>query len=168
MASLYEIDSSIQAIIDSIYDSVDENGEVQVDFTALEELKAERTQKLENIALYIKNCDAEAAAIKAEIDSLKKRCERLERKSDGLRGLLINSMIANGDKELSTPRYRAVIRSSVATEVYDQSLIPAEFIRVIEKDPEYKPDKTAIKKAIQAGQEIAGARLVTNNKVNIE
>lgn len=169
MASLYEIDSNIKAIIDSIYDSVDENGEVgEVDFTALEELKAERTQKLENIALYIKNCDAEAAAIQAEIDSLTKRKERLERKSDGLRGILISSMIANGDKELSTPRYRAVIRSSESTAIDDQSLIPAEFIREITHETEYKPDKTAIKKAIKAGQTVAGARLVVNRKVNIE
>ena len=169
MASLYEIDSNIKAIIDSIYDSVDENGEVgEVDFTALEELKAERTQKLENIALYIKNCDSEAAAIQAEIENLTKRKERLERKSESLSRLLMNSMIANGDKELSSPRYRAVIRSSVATEIYDQDLLPEEFIRVIHKEDERKPDKTAIKKAIQAGQEIAGARLITNNKVKLE
>ena len=80
----------------------------------------------------------------------------------------MNSMLANGDKELSTAKYRAVIRSSVATEIVNQSLIPAEFIRVIEKDPEYKPDKAAIKKAIQEGQIIEGARLITNNRVKIE
>ena len=168
MASLYEIDSNIQAIIDSIYEA-SEDGEVnEVDFTALEELQAERKVKLENIALYIKNCDAEAAAIQAEINTLKSRMERLERKSEGLRGILLNSMIANGDKELSSPRFVAKIRTSKATEIIDESLIPDEFIRVITKEPERKPDKAAIKKAIEAGQEIAGAKVVINNKVNIQ
>lgn len=167
--SLYTIDRDIQAIIESIFDSVDENGEVkEIDLTALEELKAERQTKCENIALYIKNCDAEAAAIQAEIDNLAKRKERLERKSEGLRTVLINSMIANKDTELSSPRYRATIRTSEATEIIDKNLIPKEFIRVTIPDPKYDPDKTAIKKAIKAGQEVAGARLITNRKVKIE
>ena len=166
--SLYTIDQEIQSIIDSIYDSVDENGEVQVDFAALEALKIERQAKCENIALYIKNCEAEAAAIQAEIDSFAKRKERLDKKAEGLKNVLINSMILNGDKELSTPRYRAVIKSSVSTEIDDQSLIPEEFIRVITKDPELKPDKKAIKAAIQAGKTVAGAHLATNTTVKIE
>ena len=166
--SLYTIDREIQALIDSIYDSVDENGEVNIDLTALVELKAERQTKCENIALYIKNCDAEAAAIQAEIESLEKRKARLERKSEGLRGILISSMIANKDTELSSPRYRATIKTSETTEIVDKKLIPKEFIRVTIPEPKEDPDKVAIKKAIKAGKEVAGARLVTNRKVKIE
>ena len=166
--SLYTIDREIQALIDSIYDSVDENGEVAVDLTALAELKAERQTKCENIALYIKNCDAEAAAIQVEIENLEKRKARLERKSEGLRGILISSMIANKDTELSSPRYRATIKTSETTEIVDKKLIPKEFIRVTIPEPKEDPDKVAIKKAIKAGKEVAGARLVTNRKVKIE
>ena len=166
--SLYTIDREIQALIDSIYDSVDENGEVAFDLTALAELKAERQTKCENIALYIKNCDAEAAAIQVEIENLEKRKARLERKSEGLRGILISSMIANKDTELSSPRYRATIKTSETTEIVDKKLIPKEFIRVTIPEPKEDPDKVAIKKAIKAGKEVAGARLVTNRKVKIE
>lgn len=170
--SLYTIDQEIMQAVENLYNRVDENGEL-IDVTAedlevISQLKAERQDKLENIALYIKNCDAEAAAIKAEIDNLKKRAERLERKAEGLRGYMLSSMIANGDKELSSPRYAAKIRTSEATEIIDESLIPDEFIRVIVKEPERKPDKAAIKKAIKAGQEVAGAALKINQKVNIE
>lgn len=168
MASLYEIDSNIQAIIDSIYSGDDEGEVTDADFTALMELKEERATKLENIALYIKNCDSEAAAIKAEIDSLTARAKRLERKSEGLRGILLNSMVTNGDKELSSPRFVAKIRTSKATEILDENAIPDEFIRVITHEPERKPDKAAIKKAIEAGQEVAGARVIVNQKVNIQ
>ena len=169
MASLYEIDSSIKAIIDSLYDSVDENGEVgEIDFTALEELQEERKAKIENIALYIKNCNAEAAAIKNEIDTLKKRMERLQRKSEGLGGLLVSSLQANNDKKFESARCVVKIRSSETTEIDDQSLIPAEFIREITHETEYQPDKVAIKKAIKAGQQIAGAHLKVNTKAVIE
>ena len=166
--SLYTIDREIQALIDSIYDSVDENGEVAIDLTALEELKAERQTKCENIALYIKNLDAEVAAIDAEIENLEMRKARLERKAEGLRGLLLNSMIANNDTELSSPRYRATIKKSETTEIVNKDLIPEQFIRVTIPEPKRDPDKVAIKKAIKAGQDVAGARLVTNKKVKIE
>ena len=168
MASLYEIDSNIKAVIESIYDA-SEDGEVsEVDFTALTELQAERQVKLENIALYIKNCDADAAAIQAEIEHLEKRKARLERKSEGLRGILIASMVANNDKEISSPRFVAKIRQSEATEILDEKGIPDEFFNVTIPEPKRTPDKKAIKAAIKAGTEIAGARIVINRKVNIE
>lgn len=169
--SLYTIDQELQQAIDNLYSRVDENGELvdvtEADLEVITQLKAERQAKLENIALYIKNLDADAAAIYAEIDNLKKRAERLERKAEGLRGYMLRSMIANKDTELSSPRYQAKISSSESTEILDESLIPAEFIRIIEKEPERKPDKTAIKKAIKAGQDVAGARVVVNQKVKI-
>lgn len=163
--SLYEIDSNIKAILDSIYDATDENGEVaEADFTALLELQEERKVKLSNITLYIKNCDAEAAAIKAEEENLAKRRKRLERKSESLQGLLIRSMTENNEPVLETPQFKAKIRKTERTEIIDKTLIPKEFINV---KTEEVPDKTAIKKAIKAGQDVAGAALVEHTTINI-
>lgn len=166
MATLYEIDNNIKEIIDRIYaDELFDDGEVtDADFTALIELKEERAVKLENIALYIKNCEADALAIKAEEDALEKRRKRLERKAEGLKGLILRSMMATGDKEISSARYCAKIRKSKATEIIDESLIPNEYM--VEK-VERKPDKTAIKKAIESGIDVAGAQVVEKQKVNI-
>ena len=169
MATLYEIDSNIRAFLDGLYDTVDENGEVaEVDIKQLEELQAARETKLENIALYIKNLDAEAAAIAAEENNLATRRKRVERKANGLRGLLIRSMIANGDKNLSSPKYSAKIRESEATEITDASILPKKFIRRIKPEIQFKPDKNAIKEALKAGKKVKGARLVTNRTVKIE
>ena len=55
MATLYEIDESIKALID------EETGEI-ADFEAFEALNLERDAKLENIALYIKDLKADAEA----------------------------------------------------------------------------------------------------------
>ena len=167
MASLYEIDYQIKAIIDSIFDAVDENGEVtgDVDFEALEQLQAERQQKLENIALYIKNLDSDAAAIKAEEEALASRRKRTEKKAERLRNLLIHSMAENGDTDFTTARCACKIKNSERTEILDVNLIPDEFINVkVEKSP----DKTAIKKAIKAGAEVAGATIVVNTTINIK
>lgn len=164
--TLYEIDSQIKGIIDRLYDEMDENGEVgEVDFSALEELKEERQKKLENIALYIKNLDAEADAIKNEEDNLAKRRKRLARRAEGLKYLLIKSITENGEKEFATARCSAKVRESDVTEIMDINLIPKEYLK---EKVEVSADKTAIKKAIKAGAEVSGARVVVNKTIRIE
>jgi hypothetical protein len=144
---------------------VDENGEVDIDMDILEDLKEQRQTKLENIALYIKNLSSEASAIKEEENSLSERRKRLERKCERLKGILVRSMTENNEKEISSPRYCAKIRDSKATEIYDDKILPPEYI--VGKTT-YAPDKTAIKKAIEAGQDVAGARIVINHNLKLE
>ncbi len=165
MASLYEIDRDIQAFIDGLFEMADENGEVDIDMDILTDLKEQRQTKLENIALYIKNLASEASAIKEEENSLSERRKRLERKCERLKGILVRSMTENNEKEISSPRYCAKIRDSKATEIYDDKILPPEFI--VGKTT-YAPDKTAIKKAIEAGNEVAGARIVINHNLKLE
>ena len=164
--SLYEIDSRIKAIIDALMDSVDENGEIKdFDISELEELKEAKQVKLENIALYIKNLDAEAVAIKAEENTLKERRESIERKSERLRTALINSLQEDGKDELTSPKFVAKIKVTERTEILDIDKIPEKFIKV---KTEKTADKTEIKKAIKSGVEIEGARIVPNTTINIK
>lgn len=164
--TLYEIDSRIKEIIDSLYDEVDENGEVgEIDFSILEDLKEERKNKMENIALYIKNLEAEAKAIKEEEEKFEKRRKRMENKAEGLRNLLIRSITENGDKEFSTVHCSVRVRESDKTDILDESLIPKEYMK---ESIKYSPDKTAIKKAIKSGVEVAGARVIVNRTITIE
>ena len=164
--TLYEIDNSIKAFLDGLIDAADENGEVgEVDFTALEQLKQDRQTKLENIALYVKNLESDAAAIKAEEEALKARRTRLENKADGLRWLLLRSLTANGDTELSTPKCCAKIKTTESTEIINVDLIPEKYVKIT---TEKSADKNAIKKAIKAGEVIEGAVIVKNTKVRIE
>lgn len=164
--SLYEIDSRIKEILDSIYDAADENGEVgEIDLTELKELQAARETKLENIALYAKNLAVEASAIKEEENTLSERRKRLESKCERMKAILINAMREDGNKKISSPRFEAVLRDSKKTEILDESLIPEEYIKTkIEKTP----DKTAIKKAIEAGADVAGATVITNTTITIK
>ena len=164
--TLYEIDSRIREILDSIYDAADENGEVgEIDLTELKELQAARETKLENIALYAKNLAVEASAIKDEENILAERRKRLERKCERMKSILMHAMQEDGNKKISSPRFEAVLRDSKKTEIIDESLIPDEYMNTkITKTP----DKTAIKKAIEAGAEVAGAQVVDNTTISIK
>ena len=147
--NLYEIDREIMACIDA------ETGEI-IDFERLETLQMERGQKVENIALWIKNLKAEALALKAEKDAFAEREKAAKAKIESLSAYLTTAL--NGQK-FSTSRVAVSFRSSEAVEITDESAIPREFIR---EKVETAPDKTAIKEALKSGVKIAGAQLVKN------
>ena len=60
---LYEIDQEIQKIFDSMVID-EETGEVSLDTEALEALQEQRQNKLEGAALYVKDLEAMAKAIR--------------------------------------------------------------------------------------------------------
>lgn len=66
MATLYEIDNAILNCCDQ------ETGEI-IDIEALDALMMQRTEKIEGIALYIKNLTADAADYKAEKEAFAAR-----------------------------------------------------------------------------------------------
>ena len=66
MPTLYEIDSAICGCVDA------DTGEI-INEEMLSALLMERNAKLENVALWVKNLESDAAAIKAERDALDRR-----------------------------------------------------------------------------------------------
>lgn len=165
--TLYEMDYQIKQFLDNLMDSVDEEtGEViDIDPSRLEELNRAREKKLENIALYIKNLEADAKAIAEEEKNLKDRRERVEKKAERLRKLLSDSILNAGDDHFETSRCCVTFRSSDTVEIDDLDLIDAAYIKVV---TDYKPDKKALKKAIKAGVQIDGCHLENHNNIQIK
>lgn len=155
MSSLYQIDAAILNCCDI------ETGEI-IDADALDALMMEREQKIENIALYIKNLTADAAAYKAEKEAFAAREAQAANKADRLKKYLTAAL--NGQK-FSTARCAVSFRRSEKLEIDEESSIPAEFIS---RTVTIKPDKTSIKAAIKAGQYISGCRLVENQNISIK
>ena len=151
--TLYEIDTRIAECIDR------ETGEV-IDVDRLSELVIERDTKLENVALWIKNLDATANAIRAERDVLKTRQEQAEHKAVILREWLSKAL--DGEK-METPKVRISYRKSTAVEVDDR--LPKKWCS---KKIVYTPDKVAIKTAISNGKKITGAKIVERQNIQIK
>lgn len=76
--TLYEIDSAVMACVD------EEKGEI-LNEEKLNTLLMERSKKLEGVALWIKNLESDAAAIKTERDALDKRMKSAENRAKSLR-----------------------------------------------------------------------------------
>ena len=163
MRALYDIDAAILACVDL------ETGEI-LDAEKLDALQMEREQKLEGVALWIKDLKAEAEAVKAEADRLTARKKAVENKIDGLKQWLLYAL--KGEK-LKTPRCNVYQTHSQRVAVEDETGLisflqtleePEKFLRF--KDPELKKDD--IKKALKDGYEIPGASLEETENVVIK
>ena len=101
--NLYEINSQIKRILDNGFNgSIDpETGEIIDEGEHdLETLEILRQDKLEGIALYIKNLNALADDIKAEEKSLAERRKAAEAKAERLSAYLADDLTSHGEKKL--------------------------------------------------------------------
>ena len=160
--SLYEIDQAVLSVLDTGLVFDEETGEVLFDEDNFAQLEGERNAKLEAVAIYVKSLDAEAAAMKAEESALRKRREVRERKAERLRKYVADSMTLFGDSKLETPRVALSFRKSEAVEITDANALRPDFWKYTAA-----VDKSAIKKAIKAGEIVEGAEVVTRQNLQI-
>ena len=165
MANLFEINARLREILENGYDEtcIDiETGEFDAEkaVSLVEELSLAREEKIDGIALYIEELGADAAALKAKADALKQRAKAMENKAERLEEYLTAAL--DGEKYEST-NGKISFRKSVAVMV-DESVLPGEYFT---EKIERKPDKTAIKKALNGGAVIDGASLVEKRNIQI-
>ena len=166
MANIYQFSETLQACIkldeQRMVDT--ETGEI-LDVDQYLALAEALDAKLENLALYIKNQQAEANMIKAEADILAKRAKAKANEAERCKDRLSNFMANNYDgKKFETARVRLSWRSSESVEVNGIDALPDEYLRF--KDPE--PDRTKIKAALKAGVELKGCTLVAKQNLQIK
>ncbi len=160
--NLYEIMGEISKAFDEAIDP--ETGEILSEeaLTYLDQLEIERDAKIENIGCWIKNLNAEAAALKEEEKSFADRKKRAQKKSESLKRYLAG--VLAGEK-FSTEKVAISFRSSDAVEIEDEKAIPEDYIKT---KVERSPDKTSIKQAIKAGMTVEGCKLVKNLNIQIK
>ena len=152
--TIYEIDNAILECIDM------ETGEI-IDIDKLNKLELERESKIEGVACWIKDLKAEAEALKNEKQALAERQKVAENKMESLKKYLAYAL---DGKAFKTTRASVSFRKSQAVEIADIYKLDENYLRY--KEPE--ADKTAIKEALKAGKEVAGATLVENTSVIIK
>ena len=166
MANIYQLSGILQACI-----KLDEQRMVDTDTGEILDVEqyldmAEALDtKLENLALYIKNQQAEADMIKAEADKLAERAKAKANEAKRCKEYLSIFMANYYDgKKFETARVRLSWRSSESVEVNVIDALPDEYLRF--KDPE--PDKAKIKAALKAGVELKGCTLVAKQNLQIK
>ena len=162
MATLYEINNDLLNCITTEEGMTvnTETGEV-IDLEALEQLELERSEKIRNIALWIKNLKSDVTALDAEEKAFKARKDAAKRKAEQLSGYLAS--VLNGEKVTGTD-FAITWRKSSAVNVLDEKAIPPTFL--VPQPP--KVDKTGISKALKAGETVTGAELIERQNMTIK
>lgn len=163
MRALYEIDADIINCVDI------ETGEI-IDVERLEALNIERDAKIEGVALYVKQLQAEADAIKAEEKALAERRKKKEKLLTGYSEWLRNVL---SGQSFETAKVALGFRKSTVCEVTGCEL---DLIEYLEKNgfddcikygaPEIS--KSKITKLLKDGKTIPGAVLVERNNLQIK
>ena len=165
---LYELSKESKALDELLNSCVDlETGEI-VDSETLNELnknlQLEISKKATSIVQVFKNDEADIEAIESEIKRLTDLKKSKVNKKEAFKNYIKINMEQMGINKLETPLGTFSLRSSVSTEI-DENLIDKSYGTITEV---LKFSKTDIKKKLEAGEIIIGARLSNNTSLIIK
>lgn len=165
---LYDIANEYVEFLDLV-----ESGEIPEDCIedTLESITFAIEEKVDNIACMLKNLDAEITAIEAEKKRLAERIKVKTRAYERLKDYLSQTLLRADIKKVETARNKISFRKSEVVEIADESAFlnwasthRDEFLKYSQPTI----DKTLVKEALKADEEIVGATLVTRQNVQIK
>lgn len=165
MSNLFQLSTEYRAAAERLHDlDLDE----QTIADTLEGMTGAIELKAQNVGYVIRNCEALAAQIKDAEDAMAARRKALENRAARISNYLLHNMQACGISKIECPEFKMSIRNNPESVVIDaESMLPETFM-TSPPPPAPKPDKSAIKAAIKAGQEVTGAHLESTQRLEIK
>lgn len=168
MTALYNLTGQYMQLAEKL-SSLDLDAQTVADTIEASGITDEIAVKAQSIEMVARGAEMHCPAIDAEIERLQALKAHRQKIAQGLRDYLKSNMEAAGIDKIECPLFKISIKKNPpAVEILDEAQIPPSYWVTPEpKPPVARPDKTAIKKAIQAGQEIAGAVLVQHTRLDV-
>ncbi len=145
---------------------------LQAWYDTLEGIEGEFDITAEALALYIKNLNANAEAIKMEKHKLEIRQKSYENRAERLKKYLLENMQKMKLKRVETARVAISTRNNAESAFITEENLLVEWAMKNNNSllnyPKPKLSKTAVKNAIKAGQEIPFATVVRTQSVIIK
>lgn len=164
LASLYEIAGEARAIYEKLMD-MDADEQTIADTL---EAETDMVPKVQSYGFVIRNMEAMETAINAEAERLAMRGRILAKRREALKERLLEAMVYSGVQKVEHPQFTISVRKNPpSVDVFDERQIPSDYMTE-PKPPEPKPNKTLIKKAIQDGFEVPGAKLAQSVSLSIK
>lgn len=161
---LYQAADAVRALLDQMDP---ETGELPEGF---EDARALVAQKSQAVAAYILDTEAQAKMVEEHAKALLARVKAANNNMQRLREYLQFHMAASGVLSIKSDdgTFYAKLEQGrdKSVEVFDAEQLPPDYLREI--PAKYEPDKALIKKAIQEGYEVPGARIVAKDRLTIK
>lgn len=134
----------------------------------LDSLGGELEVKAENTVAYMRHLEALADSIKLAEAQMELRRVAIERRVAQLKDYVLACMQDAGIHKIESPYFVvSVAKNPPAVEVYNQEIIPMEFMKTPPAPPP-APDKKAIIDAMKSGVDVAGCRLKQGVRLSIK
>ena len=121
--------------------------------------------KRDRCAHFLRHLEMTGEAITGEIDRLTRRKRSIEAAKERFESYILSVMDNIGVKRLEGQAFTFTAKQNPpSVEIMNTAELPEQFLRPQKPAPPREGDKAAIKKAIQAGDKVPGARLITGAK----
>lgn len=140
-------------------------------FTELVAREDEFDIKAENVAQYIKNLNVESTALSDEIKKLQARKKSKDNKIKSMKEYLKNCMLQTGRDKIETSKVKLSIRNNAESVLIDdEKKFIEEYSDTHKEYFKFKAEisKTDIKKILQSGKIIDGAKLVRDKSLLVK
>lgn len=128
-------------------------------FSLSQDLEGELFQKVNNIEYLKRERKDHVAGLKDEIKRLQERAKMFEREINKLSD--IQNFLLHGEG-LKTDKFTFYYRKSESVAITDENAVSDKYIKT-----SFSVDKTAVKKALKAGETVDGAVLEEKNTLSI-
>ena len=123
---------------------------------SLSVLSGELEDKGRAVAAFILNKDADIEALKSHKADIDAKIKALTSRNEWLKNYLRSNMEACGISKIESPLFKISLRKpSKVVQIENEDSLPSEFIKTTTA-----PKKADIAKALKAGEEVSGARLI--------
>lgn len=169
MTALYVITNNYLALAEKLADG-DFDLQTIADTIEASGITDELAVKAQGIEFIAREAEKYGPMIDMEIDRLQALKASRAKVAQGLRDYLKSNMERAGIEKIECPLFKLSIKHNPpAVEITDTSSIPAEYWRTPEpKPPVAAPDKAAIKKALQSGIDVMGAKLTHGTRLEVK
>lgn len=159
--SLFELKSEYQLAAQKLQD-MDLDEQTLAD--TLESLAGDLETKATNTVMVSRNMRAVVPAIKEAAKAMLDRAKAIESRADYLEKRVFDTMIETGITKIECAYFKLTIQDNPpAVEVFDSLQVPMDYMREVQVT--YTPDKALIKKAIQDGFDVPGAKLTHGKRL---
>ena len=150
---LYECTADVRAALDAYFEDETERQDT------IEAVIGQFENKAQSVAAYCLNLSAQGDLLEAHIKAMQAKLKAIRKREGSLKQYMADNMKAAGIHSIQADNgsfSAKLVKNPPRVDIWDEAQIPADFMRT---KTTTEPDKTAIKAAIQAGQDIPGAKL---------
>ena len=171
MTSLYNIGNELQSIADDVTVLLEQGADPNSDEVQqlLQKMVAQESDwdtKALRVAKFLNHIKVQQEIVKLEVDRLQKKMKQLGSTFDNLHDLLLWQMQGFGKTEIKDPILSIKVRDNPPSVIIeDESIIPNDY--KTEKTT-ITVNKTRIKAAFKAGEQVDGANIVNSQRLEFK